>query len=171
MKKQTPSVFILNGVAQSGKDEFYLAIKDTFNTLNVSSVDEIKDIAAVMGWNGVKDEKSRKFLSDLKDLHTEYNDGPFNYVTSTIKASIHDVIICHIREPHEITKLKDWCRENNINCTSVLVTRPGTHVPSNTGDIGATQKYEYNVVIDNDDTLEKWHKKCRMIVGMYTESN
>ena len=45
--------------------------------LNVSTVDKVKEIAAECGWDGVKSPKNRKFLSDLKDLLTEWGDVPY----------------------------------------------------------------------------------------------
>ena len=46
--------------------------------MNISSVDKVKEAAKVLaGWNGEKDEKSRKFLSDLKD-GDNYNVEFFN---------------------------------------------------------------------------------------------
>ena len=40
---------------------------------NISSITPIKDLAKLCGWGGEKNEKSRKFLSDLKQLLIDYN--------------------------------------------------------------------------------------------------
>lgn len=37
---------------------------------NLSSIDLPKKMALLCGWDGVKNNDSRKFLSDLKDLIT-----------------------------------------------------------------------------------------------------
>lgn len=170
MTKNNKLVFIINGVAQSGKDEFYLAVKNSYNTENVSSIGQIREIAKSMGWDGVKDEKSRKLLSDLKDLHTEFNDGPLKYVSTKINNSTAQIVICHLREVSEIEKLKWWCVDNGIHVKTILVTRQSSSqdVPQNTGDLGALEKYDYNVRMSNDGTLHQWHKKCLMMCSTFS---
>ena len=34
--------------------------------MKISSVDKVKEIARIAGWNGEKDDKGRKLLADLK---------------------------------------------------------------------------------------------------------
>ncbi len=71
-------LIIINGVARSGKDTFIDIFKSLNpNTINISSIDKVKELAREMGWDGTKDDKSRKFLSDLKDLWTDYNNNIF----------------------------------------------------------------------------------------------
>ena len=58
-------VFILNGMAQSGKDTFYKLVSSltSCETFHFSIIDKIKDQASMMfGWNGQKGEKDRKRL-------------------------------------------------------------------------------------------------------------
>ena len=84
-------VFIINGSGGVGKDTFIEMIptfefigKNENSTVwfknleirNYSSVSKVKEIAKIIGWNGEKTERDRKFLSDLKLLTTEYNDMP-----------------------------------------------------------------------------------------------
>ena len=66
-------IFIINGSGGTGKDTFCNMIRDYsgHDTYIISSVDDIKKKAQLMGWDGVsKTDKDRKFLSDLKDLCT-----------------------------------------------------------------------------------------------------
>ena len=53
-----------------------------------STVDFVKEIAAKCGWNGEKTPKNRKFLSNLKDLLTEWGDVPYNKIAKEIKISL-----------------------------------------------------------------------------------
>ena len=55
----------------------------------LSTVDFVKEIAKKCGWDGTKDLKNRKFLSDLKDLLTNWNNVPFNKIEQQVK-SIED---------------------------------------------------------------------------------
>ena len=85
----------------------------------ISTIDFVKRVATQVGWNGLKEPKDRKFLSDLKDLLTEYNDAPFTIVEKQIRQSYFHfnkemgvpedriVFFVHCREPKEIQKFVD----------------------------------------------------------------
>ena len=73
MKK---AVIVINGAGGVGKDTLCNMAKSEFRIDNISSITPIKRIAKMCGWNGKKDDKSRRFLSDLKLLCVEYNDYP-----------------------------------------------------------------------------------------------
>lgn len=107
MKKK---VIIINGTGGSGKDTFVEFCKEHVPVMNVSSVDVIKSAASVLGWDGKKDEKSRKFLSDLKKLAVEYNDSVFKYIKDEYDKFIHGreavLMFIHIREPEEIERVQ-----------------------------------------------------------------
>lgn len=74
-------IYVVNGAPRSGKDTFCSMVAKFMGEGYVrvySTVDYIKTIAAsAFGWNGEKTPRARKFLSDLKDLLTEWNDIPF----------------------------------------------------------------------------------------------
>ena len=74
-------IIIINGKGGCGKDSLIDGLKDHgWWPFNLSSVDLVKDAGKVLGWNGGKSDKDRKFLHDLKTLSTEYNDGPNSYL-------------------------------------------------------------------------------------------
>ena len=73
MKK---TVIVINGAGGVGKDTLCELASKHFKVYNVSSITPIKEIASMCGWRGEKDDKARKFLSDLKRLTVEYNDYP-----------------------------------------------------------------------------------------------
>ena len=83
-------IFITNGMARSGKDTFAILLNEFAPTLKYSSIDKIKEVAISCGWNGEKDEKSRKFLSDLKMLTTKFNDMPFNAIKNKVDEFLKD---------------------------------------------------------------------------------
>lgn len=107
--------FIINGTPGSGKDTFVDIFKNYWkygDVYNFSSVDRVKEAAKILGWDSnVKTEKDRKFLSDLKSLSDSYNDQSFNLMTKQYKylennGNLEDIIFYHIREPHNIERLK-----------------------------------------------------------------
>ena len=106
MKKIT---IIINGKGGAGKDTMCEMAAKHFRTMNVSSIDPIKKIASQNGWNGEKDDKSRKFLADLKKIFTDYNDLPTEYIFGKYKeflVSDCEILFVHIREPEEIEKFR-----------------------------------------------------------------
>ena len=126
-------VVIVNGRPNAGKTTFEnLCAKVVGNAYcnRRSTIDKVKEIAAQAGWNGVKDAKSRKMLSDLKDIFTEYNDMPFNDILNFLDKwedeLSHYNVSCHPhilfvddREPEHIDRLK-----KALNATTLLIRRP-----------------------------------------------
>jgi hypothetical protein len=137
--------------------------------MNYSSVDHIKNVAKELGWNGGKSEEDRKFLSDLKDLATEYSDMPFKKMAHRIdifkQHTKYEVLFLHIREPHEIKRMVDYCNAKTLLIkNSRIAPIISNHADANVID------YEYNYVVYNNgslDDLEKqavefieWLKEC-----------
>ena len=146
-------IFIINGMATVGKDSFVNLVSKRIKTMNVSSVDKVKEIAKLIGWDGVsKTEKDRKFLSDLKLLTTEYCDMPFEYMKQKVKEfnnSDYKCLFLHIREPNEIRKAV-----KEFNAETVLVIRDSViPITSNTADANVLN-YRYDYEIINNGTLE-----------------
>lgn len=156
-------IICINGKARSGKDLFCeYACKNYGLVYTYSTIDRIKEFALEMGWDGKKDEKGRKFLSDLKDAMTTYDDLPTKYVIEEIKKRTdliekggfdtwgHDAIFfVHMREPKEIEK---W--EKEYGARSLLITRPevdkewGNHADDD------VYNHKYHYFVDN-----KWSKE------------
>lgn len=153
-------VIVVNGVACSGKDSFVdYCLKELMpNGAKWSSVDFVKDVAKYCGWNGIKDEKGRKFLSDLKDLLTEWDDVPMKKLSEAVRNMKHrelkmknpQFLFVFVREPEEIAKIVD-----KFAAVSVCVrnTEAEKVTPNNHADLEVLN-YEYQFFIDNDGTLE-----------------
>ena len=79
-------IIIINGSGRCGKDTFVEYVKKVSNdrVYLISTVDKVKEIAKTMGWDGNKDEKSRKFLSDIKLAWTNYNNGVFQDTVASV---------------------------------------------------------------------------------------
>lgn len=175
MDKKTSSdklrVVIVNGRPGSGKTTFERMCAEKMGQYCriTSTVDGIKMIAAVGGWTGKKELRDRKFLSDLKDLFTEYNNYPFNYVKGQIDEfeedlDIYDniehphVVFVDCREPQEIEKLKNYYGKNAI---TLILWRASTdfNETSNHADENVW-KYKYDCIIENNGSLEELKAKA-----------
>ena len=155
MKK---NIIIINGTGGSGKDTFVEFVSKYSKVMNFSSVDKVKEIAKIVGWDGSKEEKDRKFLSDLKKLTTEYNDMSFNSIKETVKKfkkSEDEILFIHIREPEEIERTV-----KTFKGKALLVKREGLeNITSNYSDANV-ENYEYDFYIQNT-TLEDLEKKAK----------
>ena len=146
-------IFITNGMARCGKDTFAEILNRYVPTQKVSSIDQVKRIAKNCGWNGKKDEKSRKFLSDLKILLTDYNDLLFKSISDAVyqfkEESLYNVLLIDIREPIEIERAK-----SEFNANTILIRRNSVqNITSNPADAGVFD-YNYDYIIDNNGTLD-----------------
>lgn len=159
---------VINGSGEAGKDSFvesairHLALLG-YSASNHSSVDLVKEAAAVLGWDGAKNEKGRQFLSDLKDLSTSRYAGPMNYMSGLIKGLGHDFMFFHIREPQEIARFL----EVNSGSLSLLVSRPGVQGFGNHADQNVA-KHPYDFSIENAGTLADLDEKARVFVQELT---
>lgn len=141
----------------SGKDTFVEMVSNHISTYNFSSVDKVKEVARVIGWNGGKTEKDRKFLSDLKKLTTEYNDMPFKSIQEAVdffNNSNDEIMFIHIREPEEIRRAVA-----HFSAKTLLIKRAGLdNITSNYSDANV-ENYNYDFVIENT-TLEELNEKA-----------
>lgn len=142
------TIVVINGTGGSGKDTFVEFVSKYTNVINFSSVDKVKEVAKVAGWDGGKTEKDRKFLSDLKVLTTEYNDMPFRSMADKVdefRESDAEIMFLHIREPENIERAV-----NVFGAKSLLIKRVGLeNIASNYSDANV-DNYDYDYQIEND---------------------
>jgi len=141
---------VINGAGGVGKDTLCNFAAEQYKVRNVSSVDPIKDLARQAGWDGDKSDKSRKMLSDLKMLFTQYNDLPLRYITQQYRAFLEgdeDVLFVHIREPEEIAR---FVAVDPERIRTLLITRSNKekHVYQNASDDNV-ENFQYDGVYDN----------------------
>lgn len=156
-------VIIINGTGGSGKDTFVQFCSEFANVTNISSVDKVKEAAkSLVGWNGEKDEKSRKLLVDLKQLSINYNNAPTKYVEeqyNLFQKSNSEYLFIHIREISEIEKIKKM-----LNAKTLLVINPRIALITSNESDGNVYKYNYDYTIENDGTLEDLKQKARQFI-------
>lgn len=176
MNKQ---IFIINGSGGVGKDSFVEEVQSQTNistkVSNYSSVSKVKEVAKIIGWNGTKTEKDRKFLSDLKLLTTEYNDMPLNDMKRFANSTMNDgvnmakILFLHIREPEEIAKAVNEFKEYNTK--TILVKRDSVkHITSNMADENVFN-YDYDIVIDNNGTIKDLREKAKSFLNDFLSDN
>lgn len=145
-------VFIINGRSGVGKDTLINILAEKFPVRNVSSVDQIKLGAMVLGWDGVKDERGRQFLIDIKASAVKYGDLPTQHMAARydeFMRSEDQFMFIHIREISEIEKLVA-----KISCKTLLITRQMENVFDNIQDDCVAQ-YNYDIIFANDKPLEQ----------------
>lgn len=150
-------IFVINGLPGSGKTTFEEVVSDIIPSYICSSIDEVKRIARECGWNGVKDPKDRKFLSDLKALLNNYNQLPVRVIEKRIEQFLHNEQMASIQfmfiDIREEAEINYFVKE--YNAKTILVTsdrtpniKYGNESDDNIQDIAV--KYDY--LIDNNIT-------------------
>ena len=170
-------IIVVNGPPRSGKDLFcQFAVFYRNQIYNFSTIDEVKKLAKILGWDGIKDAKGRKFLSDLKDAMSEYNDLPREYVLKQIEKECNllnlqypmgahrAIFFVQAREPEEIDR---WVTVNGAK--SLFITRPnieqkwGNHADDEVFD------YDYDYLLINNGTKAEWAEKTREFIDKIRE--
>ncbi len=150
------TVIIINGKGGVGKDTLCACAARHYKVRNISSVDPIKEIAARYGdWNGQKDARSRKFLADLKQLFTDYNDLPFRYQCRQYEEFMQtddELMFVHIREGKEIAKLAEWIP---TACVTLLVKRGQENGKWGNASDDNVEDYPYDQIYRNEKPLEE----------------
>jgi len=149
-------IIIINGYPRSGKDLFAEYLKQILHsqykikTTIISSVQQVKKAAELLGWNGEKTEINRNALSDLKDLSTKYWDGPFNLISSHIRQmGDNECLVFMIREPAEIKKVaNDFPQTITVFIENKNSIKADNHADSN------VENYDYDFKLNNNKTKE-----------------
>lgn len=169
-------LIIVNGYPQSGKDSFVdLCLSELgYYGRKCSTVDTVKEMAKIAGWDGKKSPEHRKFLSDLKDLVSEWGDVPFKYVKKQINSfksffnsyGMSDdkaALFVISREPDEIQRFKD-----ELGAVTVCVRRKEAEnaAISNHADANVLD-YEYDYYIDNNKDLAHLQNAARVFLNCF----
>lgn len=156
-------IYILNGVGTAGKGEFVKLLNQYIPIYKYSIVDLPKQAAEILGWDkSSKTEKDRRFLSDLVDLSTEYNDMPFRDVASLVldfqnNSFEADALFIDIRNPKDIKRAVKL-----FDAETILIRNPkAKKIKSNHADRDV-EKYKYDYIIENNGTLEQLGKVAKI---------
>lgn len=160
-KKNVPLI-ILNGSGGVGKDSFVNACANYVSLENYSTITYYKEIAKEkFNWDGIKDEKGRKLLSDLKRASIEYNNLPLKQFQKEYDEinDMHlvDMFICMCRDIDDIKKIKILYPHT----ITVLVTNKNvSDIHSNVGDDNVYNWY-YDYIIANDGDLNDLNESAK----------
>ena len=160
-------VVVINGMGGVGKDAFVEACRDesSRDIYNLSMIDDVKNAALAIGWDGNKDEKGRTFLSNIKDALAEYCDYPYHMISERIKEISEGyidkdaVIFVHAREAHDIVRLV-----MDFNAFVLLIRRPSVEheqVYTNHADLDVLEYHPYNYIYWNVGDMEKLKKDAK----------
>lgn len=160
-------LFVINGQNHAGKNSFAGFVCDMLKAnhgwyvYEMSSVDKVKEAARLLGWDGVKDETGRLFLSNLKDMSTKFYNGPMMYMRKKIQdfRALYGggFIISHIREPDEVGA---FVREFP-KAKTILVKRDGIIAANNHADQNV-ENYTYDITVYNNEGLPELRDKARL---------
>lgn len=152
-------VIVINGKAEVGKDTLCDIVIKHYNARKISAITPILKIARENGWDGTKNSKTRRFLSDLKRTFINFNNLPNNYLVEEQKkflCSEDDILFVHIRESDQIALFLDSIKDSCV-ATSLLVKRKYSKKPifwgNDSDDYVDNYTYEYNY--NNTRTLDK----------------
>jgi dephospho-CoA kinase len=165
-------VIILSGKARSGKDTTadIIASSPDF-AYRTAFGDHLKNIALILGWNGVKDKRGRKFLQQLGDVIRAYN--PRYFIDKVIK----DIQDRATFLPNDIVCITDCRYLNELqaiidsfpNVTTIRIERNAT------SDLTDTQRahqseteldsyLNFDFLIQNNGTLNDLERKIKFIL-------
>lgn len=175
-------IFIINGAAGSGKTTFEelcmatVEIEKGQGIIIDSIINPVKHIAIKNGWWDGKEKTSkiRKFLSDLKDILTEYDNIPMNELVKRMEdifLSNQEVSIAFIdmREAADIEKFKK-IYSDIYDIKTVLVRRPGDieniSAASNHADADVFD-YSYDITVFNYGDIDELIKTAELFVKTF----
>ena len=167
-------LIIINGIGGSGKSTFCgyckVAAQDRAHVYELSTVDYIKKVASMCGWNGGKTTKDRTFLSDLKMAFTKWNNAPINEVFNSIKRSIKEspednhIFFINSREPEDIEVIYNKAKKAGYPIIRILVHNPNIVVNEVPELIEGITSITYDKYIENDKDIHNLYKKAEEFI-------
>lgn len=172
------NLFIINGAPRSGKDTFANLVTaincSDKEVVNLSSVDDVKIAAGILGWDGTKTVVNRQFLSDLKQLSENFNSHSVEKIVKLVNDNKDSIVyFYHVREDISIRKIKQSFNGTNTIVKTVYVDRlqeGKEEVQTNISDIQSRlNPQQYDIVIDNSGTKEELIQSAKMFCEKYLE--
>lgn len=154
-------IIVINGMGGVGKSSFISLCREIDpRVIETSTADFVKEIAIQAGWDGVKDQKGRRLLSDIKDALEKYDNIPNKKIDKFIQSHPENIIFVNVREPHNIQYYKD-----KYNALTVLVTNPNAKVVEGNHADEDVYDYEYyDFTIRNEGTITNLKDKAKIFM-------
>lgn len=163
---------LINGHAGVGKDTFvgfcreWAESESKCRVYNFHRSDAPKDALRYLGWDGKKDDPTRKLLKDMVDYME--SKGLLNrFLQDELRASISvntmvdSVMFYHVRDPEVMYELMDIYTSQtdmNVKPISVLITRDLEHPIEPSDWWGDLEKADYTMTIKLPNDLQKTEK-------------
>lgn len=167
MQKQ---IIILNGMARSGKGEFYNILSSKINCEQYSIVDPVRAFLKSLGISeNAKSERWRKLMSDIKLLLEDYDDIPYQctkeVVMDFLRTSSAKILAVDMRERQDISKITE-----EYGAIRVLINnRKVDIITSNPADANVFDiKYDY--IVDNNGDLQHLEAEVDMFIAWMLEN-
>lgn len=173
-------IIVINGRGGVGKDTFINILRESGKYYgkikSISSVDSIKfSINYLIGnYDPEKDNKYRKLISDVKRALIEYDDIPtlllHNEVIKFIDNENLEYLFVHIREPEEIEKFIESCKELDLSIITLLIRNTNkSYDEKNYGNYSDdnVENYKYDYIFNNFRDINEEGAK-EMIVNFFT---
>lgn len=149
---------VINGMGGAGKDTLCEIAAKRFATVNVSTIDPIKKIAAENGWAGEKTPKARRFLAELKRVFSEYNDLPTEYALkkyADFLASDAEIFFVHIREGEQIAHFLERASACGGRIKTLLIRSSRCAKSYGNSSDDDVENYPYDKIYQNDLPIEE----------------
>ena len=125
------------------------------------------------GWDGRKDDRSRKFLADLKALCVDYNDLPTVWAMKQYEeflSSDEKILTVHIREPEEIAKFV----KATGGVAKTMLVRAGERMKrgayGNAAD-DCVEEYFYDYYFENNGSLDEAEANIKLLFERILSEN
>ena len=150
-------VIVINGMATSGKSTFVRYCHQINPQVEeLSTVDSVKKIALIAGWDGHKDERGRKFLNDIKTAMDDYDKLSWKNVDKQIDMNSNHIYFVNAREPEDIEYFV-----NKYNASTLLIWNNRVEqITTNHAD-ARVNDYIYDYYIGNCGSLEEFRNNAK----------
>ena len=165
-------IIMLTGKAGCGKDTAY-KIMEKYATEEISRfafADYLKYIAYQAGWDGVKDEKGRKFLVSLGKVINQYNNNFFaKDLADDIQKMPGDKVITDLRFPREYHTVAKMLPHERI--VLIKIFGRASDYGRTTDDVSERDITEddigrcFDFIIDNSGSYDEFENNLKYIVG------
>lgn len=163
----------ISGKAYSGKDTMGKYLINKYNFKRKASADALKRIARnIFGWNGVKDEKGRRFLQELATTVRNFDpDFWINIVLNEIKqeslsSKNSKYVITDLRYKNEAELLKSlggMLIRVEGSYTNMTTISPDLAIHTSEIDLDNYNNFDY--VLKNNTSFENLYKNLDHIIS------
>ena len=162
----------ISGKATSGKSTAAQVILENFTSNSFAFADEVKRIAYEYGWDGKKDTRGRRLLQRAGDIGREYDSNL--WVDRAIKnakdfAPYPRDAICifsDCRYPNELDRVK----QEMYNVVTMRIERGAVESLQHSSETALDSYGSWDIVIENNGTIEEFKSKIMEAVKCYLKS-